>query len=164
MRHLYFNLKDLFSNRKGFVILTSLLRFNTKSREFREWLNIFSVPLSRSYSGPCAQQIRPHGWKISCIWKKESSSPSLSTRTTTTITSNHRHPRFSHRIKRMFTISKITTSPINQTTCTRPDNKVAVNVGVTRLNATDCLNFSNMYGHASDLARNPKIPKSTKSK
>ena len=25
MRHLYFNLKDLFSNRKGFVILTSLL-------------------------------------------------------------------------------------------------------------------------------------------
>ena len=27
MRHLYFNLKDLFSNRKGFVILTSLLRF-----------------------------------------------------------------------------------------------------------------------------------------
>ena len=33
MRHLYFNLKDLFSNRKGFVILTSLLN---KSREFRE--------------------------------------------------------------------------------------------------------------------------------
>ena len=27
MRHLYFNLKDLVSNRKGFVILTSLLRF-----------------------------------------------------------------------------------------------------------------------------------------
>ena len=36
-RHLYFNLKDLFSNRKGFVILTSLLRFENKSREFREW-------------------------------------------------------------------------------------------------------------------------------
>ena len=36
MRHLYFNLKDLFSNRKGFVILTSLLRFKNKSREFRE--------------------------------------------------------------------------------------------------------------------------------
>ena len=34
MRHLYFNLKDLFSNRKGFVILTSLLRFKNKSREF----------------------------------------------------------------------------------------------------------------------------------
>ena len=39
MRHLYFNLKDLFSNRKGFVILTSLLRFKNKSREFREHLN-----------------------------------------------------------------------------------------------------------------------------
>ena len=37
MRHLYFNLKDLFSNRKGFVILTSLLRFKNKSREFREF-------------------------------------------------------------------------------------------------------------------------------
>ena len=37
MRHLYFNLKDLFSNRKGFVILTSLLRFKNKSREFREY-------------------------------------------------------------------------------------------------------------------------------
>ena len=36
MRHLNFNLKDLFSNRKGFVILTSLLRFKNKSREFRE--------------------------------------------------------------------------------------------------------------------------------
>ena len=36
MRHLYFNLKELFSNRKGFVILTSLLRFKNKSREFRE--------------------------------------------------------------------------------------------------------------------------------
>ena len=36
MRHLYFNLKNLFSNRKGFVILTSLLRFKNKSREFRE--------------------------------------------------------------------------------------------------------------------------------
>ena len=36
MRHLYFNLKDLFSNRKGFVILTSLLRFKNKSQEFRE--------------------------------------------------------------------------------------------------------------------------------
>ena len=36
MRHLYFNLKDLFSNRKGFVILTSLLWFKNKSREFRE--------------------------------------------------------------------------------------------------------------------------------
>ena len=37
MRHLYINLKDLFSNRKGFVILISLLRFKNKSREFREW-------------------------------------------------------------------------------------------------------------------------------
>ena len=37
MRHLYFNLKDLFLNRKGFVILTSLLRFKNKSREFREY-------------------------------------------------------------------------------------------------------------------------------
>ena len=37
MRHLYFNLKDLFSNRKGFIILTSLLRFKNKSREFREF-------------------------------------------------------------------------------------------------------------------------------
>ena len=37
MRHLYFNLKDLFSNRKGFVILTSLLRFKNNSREFREY-------------------------------------------------------------------------------------------------------------------------------
>ena len=36
MGHLYFNLKDLFSNRKGFVILTSLLRFKNKSRELRE--------------------------------------------------------------------------------------------------------------------------------
>ena len=36
MRHLYFNLKDLFSNRKGFVILTSILRFKNKSREFRQ--------------------------------------------------------------------------------------------------------------------------------
>ena len=36
MRHLHFNLKDLFSNPKGFVILTSLLRFKNKSREFRE--------------------------------------------------------------------------------------------------------------------------------
>ena len=40
MRRLYFNLKDLFSNRKGFVILTSLLRFKNKSREFREWVKI----------------------------------------------------------------------------------------------------------------------------
>ena len=39
MRHLYFNLKDLFSNRKGFVILTSLLRFKNKSREFREYFS-----------------------------------------------------------------------------------------------------------------------------
>ena len=37
MKHLYFNLKDLFSNRKGFVILTSLLRFKNKSLEFREY-------------------------------------------------------------------------------------------------------------------------------
>ena len=37
MRHLYFNFKDLVSNRKGFVILTSLLRFKNKSREFREY-------------------------------------------------------------------------------------------------------------------------------
>ena len=37
MRHLYFNLKDLFSNRKGFVILTSLLRFKNISRECREY-------------------------------------------------------------------------------------------------------------------------------
>ena len=35
MRHLFY-LKDLFSNRKGFVILTSLLRFKNKYREFRE--------------------------------------------------------------------------------------------------------------------------------
>ena len=41
MRHLYFNLKDLFSNRKGFVILTSLLRFENKSREFREFVRSF---------------------------------------------------------------------------------------------------------------------------
>ena len=41
MRHLYFNLKDLFSNRKGFVILTSLLRFKNKSREFREHITYF---------------------------------------------------------------------------------------------------------------------------
>ena len=41
MRHLYFNLKDLFSNRKGFVILTSLLRFKNKSREFREYTSRF---------------------------------------------------------------------------------------------------------------------------
>ena len=38
MRHLYFNLKDLFSNRKGFVILTSFLRFKNKFREFREYI------------------------------------------------------------------------------------------------------------------------------
>ena len=37
MRHLYFNLKNLFSNRKGFVILASLLRFKNKSWEFREY-------------------------------------------------------------------------------------------------------------------------------
>ena len=43
MRHLYCNLKDLFSNRKGFVILTSLLRFKNKSREFREVLIIVLV-------------------------------------------------------------------------------------------------------------------------
>ena len=36
MRHLNCNLKDLFSNRKGLVILTSLLRFKNKSWEFRE--------------------------------------------------------------------------------------------------------------------------------
>ena len=41
MRHLYFNLKDLFSNRKGFVILTSLLRFKNKSQEFREFVASF---------------------------------------------------------------------------------------------------------------------------
>ena len=46
MRHLYFNLKDLFSNRKGFVILTSLLRFKNKSREFREYL---MKPKSNNY-------------------------------------------------------------------------------------------------------------------
>ena len=43
MRHLYFNLKDLFSNRKGFVILTSLLRFKNKSREFREKFRTFEI-------------------------------------------------------------------------------------------------------------------------
>ena len=32
MRHLYFNLKDLFSNRKGFVILTSLLDLKINPR------------------------------------------------------------------------------------------------------------------------------------
>ena len=56
MRHLYFNLKDLFSNRKGFVILTSLLRFKNKSREFREFpfligpLFFLVVPISISNS------------------------------------------------------------------------------------------------------------------
>ena len=40
MRHLYFNLKDLFSNRKSLFILTSLLRFKNKSREFREQCRI----------------------------------------------------------------------------------------------------------------------------
>ena len=44
MRHLYFNLEDLFSNRKGFVILTSLLRFKNKSREFRE----YNYPIRKS--------------------------------------------------------------------------------------------------------------------
>ena len=43
MRHLYFNLKDLFSNRKGFVILTSLLRFKNKSREFREHVRGYPI-------------------------------------------------------------------------------------------------------------------------
>ena len=46
MRHLYFNLKDLFSNRKGFVILTSLLRFKNKSREFRENANAYGVKIT----------------------------------------------------------------------------------------------------------------------
>ena len=45
MRHLYFNLKDLFSNRKGFVILTSLLRFKDKSREFREYISLYEFHL-----------------------------------------------------------------------------------------------------------------------
>ena len=45
MRHLYFNLKDLFSNRKGFVILTSLLRFKNKSWEFREYTPCEDLPL-----------------------------------------------------------------------------------------------------------------------
>ena len=44
MRHLYFNLKDLFSNRKGFVILTSLLRFKNKSQEFREKGGLLQPP------------------------------------------------------------------------------------------------------------------------
>ena len=44
MRHLYFNLKDLFSNRKGFVILTILLRFKNKSREFREQFRPWIAP------------------------------------------------------------------------------------------------------------------------
>ena len=48
MRHLYFNLKDLFSNRKGFVILTSLLRFKNKSREFREQ---FAISNLRRFNG-----------------------------------------------------------------------------------------------------------------
>ena len=43
MRYLYFNLKDLFSNRKGFVILTSILRFKNKSREFRETFHKYQV-------------------------------------------------------------------------------------------------------------------------
>ena len=37
MRHLYFNLKDLFSNRKGFVIFKSLLRFKNKSRQYNNF-------------------------------------------------------------------------------------------------------------------------------
>ena len=48
MRHLYFNLKDLFSNRKGFVILTSLLRFKNKSREFREYIHEISDKIRRA--------------------------------------------------------------------------------------------------------------------
>ena len=46
MRHLYFNLKDLFSNRKGFVILTSLLRFKNKSREFPRTILVRVAPHS----------------------------------------------------------------------------------------------------------------------
>ena len=51
MRHLYFNLKDLFSNRKGFVILTSLLRFKNKSREFREFggFQLSQFPTIKAY-------------------------------------------------------------------------------------------------------------------
>ena len=50
MRHLYFNLKDLFSNRKRFVISTSLLRFKNKSREFREQvLKIERTPIQTAY-------------------------------------------------------------------------------------------------------------------
>ena len=57
MRHLYFNLKDLFSNRKGFVILTSLLRFKNKSREFREktehiFVLWYVIPVFKIYEKP----------------------------------------------------------------------------------------------------------------
>ena len=38
MRHLYFNLKDFISNRKGFVILTSLPRLKNKFRELESRL------------------------------------------------------------------------------------------------------------------------------
>ena len=55
MRHLYFNLKDLFSNRKGFVILTSLLRFKNKSREFREYV-VFLPTFNQTVSAPIKYQ------------------------------------------------------------------------------------------------------------
>ena len=64
MRHLYFNLKDLFSNRKGFVILTSLLRFKNKSREFREQNWVFEGWTSLGSASPPPISpgcIRPEG-------------------------------------------------------------------------------------------------------
>ena len=36
-------MRHLFSNRKGFVILTSLLRFENKSREFRDRFGLVMV-------------------------------------------------------------------------------------------------------------------------
>ena len=56
MRHLYFNLKDLFSNRKGFVILTSLLRFKNKSREFREYIKSTCNITDYLYSSKCQKK------------------------------------------------------------------------------------------------------------
>ena len=59
-RHLNFNLKDLFSNRKGFVILTSLLRFKNKSREFREYSHIAVVAGVKKYRVPTIEYPGAH--------------------------------------------------------------------------------------------------------
>ena len=65
MRHLYFNLKDLFSNRKGFVILTSLLRFKNKSREFRE----YQVPVNRPpFLTPTLHPMTPLFYSVHTQW------------------------------------------------------------------------------------------------